>query len=214
MRRHDRPDTPNIDALPGHRLDDIFPRSLGVELKEICLGRNVGISAAIQPLACFLPDGGIDATPFRNQLCVLQTRLRRSHGRDRHRIPSRDVADLLHQILSCGHYPATQTSHPVELGERAQHNHVLARLHHVHRRGRAAEVDVGLIHHHHRAFWFVLDQIFNVAVRRQRSCRIVRAADIKQSRVGCGRDHRLHVMCVRLRQRNFHDARTGSLASI
>ena len=72
-------------------------------------------------------------------------------------------------------------------------------------------MNVGFIHQHDRTLGLVLDQIFDIGMTGQRAGRIVRAADIEHARIGSRSQHRLHIVRVGLRQRNFHDFRADGV---
>ncbi len=67
-------------------------------------------------------------------------------------------------------------------------------------------MDVGFVNHHDGTFWFIFDKVLEVGVRRERAGRIVGIADVEQSGIRRGGDHRFNVVRVSLGQRNLDDA--------
>ena len=72
-------------------------------------------------------------------------------------------------------------------------------------------MNVGFIDQHDGTLGLVLDQVFDVGMAGQRARRIVRAADIEHARIGSRGQHRLHIMGVAFRQRDFHHFRANRI---
>ncbi len=67
-------------------------------------------------------------------------------------------------------------------------------------------MDVGFVHEHHRTFRFRGKEMLNVGVRRHRSSRIVRSANVKETGVRRRGEHGLDIVRIRFRERSFGDA--------
>ncbi len=70
-------------------------------------------------------------------------------------------------------------------------------------------MDVGFVDHHDGTFGFVLDEVFDVGMRRERAGGIVGIANVEDSGVRRGGDHGLDVVRISLGERNFDHTGAG-----
>ena len=191
----------------GHRANNVLCRLARLQHEAIRHRRRVRVAVLVEPGKRCLADLGVRGLALRHQAWFFQACRSRRIGSDRHGIHPSVSVDPLQQVGPRDGESATQPSHAIQLGKRAQDNHVLASLDQVNTRRRIAEVDVGLVHHHDGALRLVLHQVLDLLVAGERARRIVRRADVEQPCVGSGGQHSLNIVRPRLGQRNIDHAR-------
>ena len=113
-------------------------------------------------------------------MLMLQTCGGGRHCGDRHGAPASEGLQFGEQVGAPDGQSTANPGHAVNLRKRSQHDHVLIGLHQVECRKAVRKMDVGLVHEHHRTFWFRGQELFDAGMRRHRSCGIVRRTHIEK----------------------------------
>jgi hypothetical protein len=175
--------------------------TLRIQHEAVRLRRNIGISVAIKPGKHFSRMRGVDALALGHQLRVFQAGRRRHQRRDRHEIPAAVVFDFLEQVgpretLRSANPPSRKSSRKCAAASRPcrptrsitdSRRRNECRLH------RPAQPNPWACSRPD-----IRDRNDWSACRSDCS-----GADIEHARVGSRRQHRLHIVCIGFRQRNF-----------
>src|ERR1039457_6330220 len=200
-----RPDAANVDMFCRHLFDDLPARLFHVDHELIRHRGYYREALRGEEAQGIFAHAANDLTALGNESLDLKAGAGAGHTGDRHhaRAPS---AHLLDEVRTAYGRAGAQSRHTVDLGEGAQHDHVLVLGHQVGIEVVVArDVRVSFVDQHYRALGFVLDQPLDIRLRRQRACRIVGIADVNQSALGAGRDHGLYVVREVLFERNLDD---------
>ena len=190
------PDTTDIDVLLRHRLDDFLAGPLHVDHELVAFGgheREVTFFEELEHIVAYVAD---DFPALRHERLHFEAGVRSDHTGHRQG-PGSVAHHLLEQIgpSDCGACP--QSRHPVELRESPQNEKVLISGDKIGARDCVLrQVDVGFIEDKDAALGLICEDVFDVFARGQRSCRVVRIADVDQAGVRVRRDHRFHVVRV------------------